>query len=149
MSDLDMALLAAQEDCKGLSKDGNNKFGKFNYSSIEEVVKTCRGLLHKQGLIFFPEEQTMHTEGPAVYVSQKYCLKHVKSGETQAITRTMVIPPEMGDMSLCQIQGAAESYMLKNVLREVLLLPRFDAKDDLDSYEQPSRTAGNPSRRFK
>ena len=134
MSELYKALLAAQESAKGLSKDGKNSFGKFGYTSIEEVVKTCRGLLHKQGLVFFPEEQEMKAEAETVYIVQRYLLKHVHSGEEQLVTRTMIVP-ENQKMSPCQSQGSAESYLLKNTLRELLLLPRFDKTEDLDSHD--------------
>ena len=132
--ELHKALLAAQESAKGLSKDGKNSFGKFGYTSIEEVVRTCRAMLHKQGLVFFPESQAMCVEGDLTYVSQSYVLRHVDSGEVQAITRTMVIP-ENSKMSPCQAQGSAESYLLKNTLRELLLLPRFDKNEDIDTHE--------------
>lgn len=133
-NELHKALLAAQESAKGLSKDGKNNFGKFGYTSIEEVVKTCRAMLHKQGLVFFPENQEMHVTADATYVKQTYQLRHVESGETQAVTRTMVVP-ENKQMSPCQSQGSAESYLLKNTLRELLLLPRFDKNEDIDSHD--------------
>lgn len=150
---LNEALLEAQRSSRGLKKDGNNSFGKFNYVSIEEVVSTAREILHKHDLVFFPLSQEMQHAEEDIWVSQKYQLLHVPSGETKDIVRTMVIP-DAKSMSPCQAQGSAESYLLKNTLRELLLLPRFDSKEDIDSHDNSKggsgyrgRTAGNPSRR--
>ena len=149
MSDgINKALLAAQQKSVGLKKDGTNAFAKFSYVSIEEVVSTARDLLHKQGLVFYPAEQEMCAAGGEskdIWIKQRYELLHVPSGETKDITRTMIIP-DNNKMSLCQAQGSAESYLLKNTLRELLLMPRFDAKEDIDSHDNAGRTAGNPGK---
>lgn len=147
MKEITKALLKAQQNATTLAKDGENKFGKFSYTSIEEVVQTARGLLHSQSLVFFPVTETQDN----FILTVQYRLLHVESGEHLDIYRTMIIP-EANGMSPCQAQGSAESYMLKNVLRELLLIPRFDKKEDLDSQDNTGykprvmRTPGNPAR---
>lgn len=139
MSEIDKALLAAQRNSVGLRKDGTNAFAKFKYVSIEEVVSTARELLHKQDLVFYPSEQFVHVvEDGEAWIKQTYLLLHVPSGESKEIKRTMVIP-DAQKMSPCQAQGSAESYLLKNTLRELLLMPRFDEKEDIDSQDNTNR----------
>lgn len=140
------ALLAAQESAKGLSKDGQNSFGKFGYTSIEEVVKTCRQILHGKGLVFFPQFQKMCVTNDVVYVEQEYCLMHPASGESQSISRTMVVAEQKGQHP-CQAQGSAESYLLKNTLRELLLLPRFDKNEEIDAADNRERNS-SPRRQY-
>lgn len=130
MNELYKALLAAQKNAKGLKKDGTNKFANFDYVSIEEVVATARELLHECNLVFYPESQFV--EGDRII--QTYKLVHVPTGEHIPVVRTMIVP-DAAKMSPCQAQGAAESYLLKNTLRELLIIPRFDKKEDIDSHD--------------
>jgi hypothetical protein len=142
------ALFEAQKKAKGLKKDGTNKFAKFDYVSIEEVVSTARELLHEQGLAFFPQSQSVKHENGEAWLYQSYTLFHAPSGESLNLHRAIVVP-DANKQSPCQAQGTAESYMLKNTLRELLIIPRFDAKDDLDGHDHSHRTAGNPKARYR
>lgn len=143
--ELDQALMAAQKSMTGIAKGSRNDFGKYSYVSAEDVVKDCRVVLHEHGLVFYPLIQRIEGIGDDLVINQTYMLTHVKSGEYRHIDRTMILPMSEKGKSLCQSQGGAETYMLKNTLRELLLVPRFDAKEEIDGGDY--REATNSRRR--
>ena len=134
------ALFAAQEEIQGVKKSSRNEYAKFDYVSAEDIIGAVKPVLNKHGLIFFPKSQVCEN---GVF-RQVYSLVHVQSGEEVEISRSFVFVDEKGKAA-AQAQGSAETYMLKNVLRELVLMVRYAKSEDIDSRDWRNRTPGNPS----
>lgn len=143
MKNLAAALLKAQQAIKGVPKDSANQGGTnkstgkeraaFDYVSVERMVSDARAALHDAGLaLMLTSSIVVAADQPLLH--QRWMLLHAESGETVELECQMPIvvgPGKPADWAT----GAASSYGLKYLLRDLLQIPRgldADATDNSD-----------------
>lgn len=136
MKNLYAALLAAQKAIRGVEKDSQNEGGRsssgkerasFAYVSIERMVGDARAVLHDNGLVLTTDGASIEGE----VLVQKWTLAHPASGETMPVTSAMPIVVTAG-RAADWATGAASSYALKGLLRDLLQIPRGEDAEGRD-----------------
>ena len=156
------ALAHARTQAKNVEKDKKNSFHGYKYASAEAVVAEGGLLLSENGLHLLPiathvdpamydapapagkkkarrGEDGEELEGGAspagtvkiLYLRRKYLLTH-SSGASLQMEQDWAIVPESGRPMDKAVAGAVTAS-LGYFVRDLLLLPRVDEADDLDS----------------
>ena len=115
------ALMDAQSSVSSVAKDAKNDWGKYGYTSAEEMISQCRKALLSHGLVFARTHWTLQEDK----VISHFALVHPKSGETLEFGNDMlVVPSKNPDKSIL----AALTTVMNYALRDLLLIPRVDDK---------------------
>lgn len=139
MKNLYAALLKAQKQIRGVAKDSVNEGGtsssgreraKFNYVSIERMVSDARAVLHDNGLVLTTKGSAT-ASGDSPILVQAWTLAHAESGEAIDIQTAMPIVVGAGKPA-DWATGAASSYALKYLLRDLLQIPRGEDAEGND-----------------
>jgi hypothetical protein len=126
---LNKALAAAQQKCRGASKDSRNNFHGYRYASAEAVITEAKSALADTGLALVPIEQEIAESGGRYQLHRRFLLTH-ESGECLPLS---VSWPAICDRAkpLDKAAGAAATSSLSYLLRDLLLMPRIDDVDDV------------------
>lgn len=159
------ALVAAQMESRGVTKDKKNDFHRYNYASTETLIIEAQGSLHSHGLALHPansEIVAVAASGGAVIppdkgqsfpldlctvliLRRRWRLTHT-SGEAIEWGQDWPIVPERG-RPLDKATAAADTASLGYTLRDLLLLARVEKGTDLDddSRDEPRRKKESPA----
>jgi ERF superfamily len=130
---LTKSLAKAQRAARAVPKDSRNEFHKYNYASAEAVIQAAREALGAADLVLIPLEQTVDgsaREGDSRYELRTRFLLLDPSGECLELRRTWPICVEKG-RPLDKATAISATLTLSYLLRDLLMLPRVDAEDDL------------------
>ncbi len=115
------ALLEAQRSLTSVHKDAKNDWGKYGYTSAEEMISQCRKALIDSGLCLARTNWSLAESK----VHSHFCLTHAESGEHLEFGNEMlVVSSKNPDKSVL----AALTTSLNYALRDLLLIPRVDEK---------------------
>tara|TARA_Y100000114_G_scaffold156329_1_gene183153 strand:+ start:10013 stop:10477 length:465 start_codon:yes stop_codon:yes gene_type:complete len=127
-----------------LTKDAENKFQKYSYTSIDGFLKEVQPACAKAGLIIIPHEKSCEVSesGKSLSVVYEYILIH-KDGDTWSFptTKHIIVPFGSGTA-----MGTAQSYALKQFMRSLFQLSTGE-KDDLEKLDQ-NKTKNNKPKEF-
>jgi|TARA_A100000171_G_scaffold18581_2_gene17112 hypothetical protein len=130
---------------KPLTKDAENKFQKYSYTSIDGFLKEVQPACTKAGLIIIPHEKSCEVSqsGKSLSVVYEYILIH-KEGDTWSFptTKHIIVPFGSGTA-----MGTAQSYALKQFMRSLFQLSTGE-KDDLEKLDQDKIKKTNKSKEF-
>lgn len=166
---LSEALVKAQMESRGVTKDKANDFHRYRYASTEALILEAQGCLHTHGLALHPVGSEIVAVAGSVGViippdknqaasadlltllilRRRWRLTH-SSGEAMEWGQDWPIIPERG-RPFDKATAAADTASLGYTLRDLLLLARVEKGTDLDDDErdakpqdrQPARQ-GNP-----
>jgi hypothetical protein len=146
ISQLSQALVAAQQSCPDIEKDAYNAFHRYHYASAEAIIAAAKKSLAAAGLALLPVEQTLNgfeREGENRYeLHRRFALLH-SSGECVGITSVWPVTPEKG-RPLDKACAIAATLSLSYTLRDLLLMARVDAEDDLPARQDRPQPAATP-----
>lgn len=133
------AIFAAQKAAKALEKDARNDFGQYDYVSTEAMIAAAKSLLSSVGLSVIPlcteiRRDTGNEEEPLRILHRKY-LVATDDGSSLLMDQEWAIVPGKGRPWDKAVASAATTS-LNYFLRDLLQIPRVDARDDMD---HPSR----------
>jgi hypothetical protein len=113
-----------------VAKDARNDFQKYDYTSAEEMIKSCRKVLLANKLVFVRTSWSL-IDGPAV--SCTYKLVHHPSGEHVEISgETVLVSSKQQDKTQLAVLTTSMNY----TLRDLLMLPRCEAdQPEIDNME--------------
>ena len=127
---------------KRLAKLDENKFQKYNYTSIDTFLEAMGPLLAEAGLFILSEESSTEIiktekasrEGDSSWLKMQWAFTvgHQEGASIGPFHRSVMVPA-----SGAQAFGSGQSYALKQFMRGIFLIPTGDA-DDPDS--QPKHT---------
>lgn len=128
------AIAAAMGEVERVAKGGENKEQKYKFASVDDFLAMAGPICAKHGLVTIADEiSSENVEKPGKFgVSQwvsftfNFTTYHT-SGEKLPTVRRSVEVVRSG----AQASGAAQSYVLKQYLRALLMIPTGD-KDDPD-----------------
>lgn len=162
------ALVFAQKEARGVSKDARNDYHKYPYASAEAVIDEGRRCLLTADLALFPTSRKFAAldtrveqaneeggkrkppKGAIGRVEMKYTLVHT-SGEAVELESGTWVVPEAGRPE-DKAEAAAVTNDLAYSLRGLLLLPRgmdttpIEGRDDRD-YTPPASDDRAPAQR--
>ena len=143
---INAALKMAQDNLGDVPKDSTNSFHKYKYTSSEQMISSCRDALLAGGLVFseLGSEIVEVCEG-VVVARVSYRLNHPESGESFEWSRDFPIVPEKGrplDKAFCGSLTSGMNYGL----RGLLLVPRVDPSDEMDSDSRLNDSTSKPSK---
>lgn len=151
------ALIEAQKSIRGIVKTGRNSFQKYTYATTESMITECREALHSAGLTLVVLESRID-EAVAPNIPHADLLKLGKGKESISTFAAAVSPTVLrkkyallcADGSSLEMRqdwpvfvengrgpdkavAAAVTASLGYFLRDLLLIPRVDDSDELDS----------------
>jgi hypothetical protein len=145
------ALAAAQQRCRAVAHDAEVRYPgtRYNYASSEAVIEEAKHALAESGLSLLPVEQSVNGSGKdgsdRFELERKFLLLH-SSGEFVPIVVRWPVCPEKG-RPLDKATAAAATLSLAYLLRDMLLMPRVAAEDEVPARpEPPARPASPPAR---
>jgi pyruvate/2-oxoglutarate dehydrogenase complex dihydrolipoamide acyltransferase (E2) component len=140
------ALSQAQQKCRAVEKDGWNAFHRYHYASSESIIAEAKDALADSGLALIPLEQTIdghEKTGEARFeLRRRFCLLH-SSGEWLPINVAWPVCPEKG-RPLDKAAAIAATQSLAYLLRDLLLMPRVEAEDDMAGRQDRHPPAPTP-----
>lgn len=121
------ALVEAQKNLGSVTKDAKNDWGKYGYTSAEEMISRCRKALLDSSLAFTRLDWQYADDR----VTSRFVLVHAASGQSMEFGNTMLVMPSKNpDKSIL----AALTTVLNYTLRDLLIVPRVDEKQpEIDS----------------
>ena len=140
------ALNKAQGAAGAVSKGSRNNFHKYKYASAEALIEEGRSALHGAGLALVPDSQSIELgtgDGMAV-LKRTYTILHSGGGMLTMAQEWPVIPEKGRPMD--KAVASAVTASLGYFLRDLLLMPRVDPADDLDSNTRDSQPRGRENR---
>ena len=129
------ALKEVQNKLK-VTKSQYNKFGKYNYRSLDDILEAVKPLLGEALLTITDEVVEV---GGRVYV--KATAEFTHKGDSKAVTSFAREAESMAGMSASQITGTASSYARKFALGGLLLI---DDNSDVDSMDNSKEVVKLP-----
>ena len=145
------AIVAVMTKVKKLAKADENKFDRYNFTSIDAFMEALNPLCAEAELfILCDEESTEVVPGEVKDGKQRASQLHVtwvfnlvhSSGEMAGPYRRSVAVPANG----AQAYGSAQSYALKQFMRGLFMVPTGD-KDDADHQQaEPLRGRGQTAK---
>lgn len=143
------AVTCVMRDIKRLGKDERNQFSKYDFVSIDKFLETTGPLMAQHGLFIVMDEREWELkrfksedkETGWLFMSYDVTLFH-QIGVSFGPIRRNVTVPALG----AQAFGSAQSYVLKQFLRGLFMIPTGDKDDpDLNAEAQvPSSGAQRP-----
>ena len=140
------ALNQAQGAAGAVSKGSRNDYHRYRYASAEALIEEGRSALHGAGLALVPGRQAVDLgtgDGMAV-LKRTYTLIH-SGGGSLTMSQEWPIIPEKG-RPMDKAVASAVTASLGYFLRDLLLMPRVDPADDLDSNTRDSQPRGRENR---
>jgi len=129
-STLNAALLAAQKQMVGASKDSTNPHFKSRYADLESILDAVKGPLNDEGIIIAQ---------PITRFDNEWCvitmLMHVDTGETLQ-SHMPIVCKDLGDP---QKWGSAITYARRYSLQSLVALPAIDDDGNTASAQTPPR----------
>ena len=141
------ALVKAQTQCRAVEKDARNTFHKYAYASAEAIIEEAKGPLNACGLALMPVG--LHVNGHEKDGENRYELEREflllhESGQSLAIKCHWPICPDKG-RPLDKATASADTTSLAYTLRDLLLMPRVDPADDMNTRNDPDKPAAKPA----
>ncbi len=128
------ALGEAQKSLSGISKDAKNNHANYNYVSAEEMVKASRAALFHAGLVAGRKSWAIKLEADGAYnVKSLFFVVHAESGESLEFEAEFPAVMRKG-MPQDKAVACALTSCLSYFLRDLLLLPRFSAEENMDVH---------------
>lgn len=154
---LSSALVKAQMESRGVTKDKANDFHRYRYASTEALILEAQGSLHAHGLALHPvgseivavagsigviippeKNQTATSDLLTLLIlRRRWRLTH-SSGESMEWGQDWPIIPERG-RPFDKATAAADTASLGYTLRDLLLLARVEKGTDLDDNDRDER----------
>jgi hypothetical protein len=136
------ALAKAQQAAKAVGKDSRNTFHRYAYASAEAIYAECREHLSGHGLTVLPVASHIDLRDGQAILVRGYLLAH-EGGGAMTCAQEWPVVPEKG-RPLDKAVASADTTSLAYFLRSLLLLPRVDPSDDMDSDARGSSHASAP-----
>ena len=135
------SLLKIQQELNA-PKSQYNKFGKYNYRSLEDINTAVKPLLADTGCVFMTEDELVQI-GDRFYIKATAKLAHIESGETISNTAYAREDEMKKGMDGSQITGTASSYARKYAANGLFAID--DTKDaDTDGYREQTQNNRAP-----
>ncbi len=131
-------LVRAQQSAQAVTKDARNEFHKYDYVSSESIIREAREALHSAGLSVVCVSSNVDRSSEAALLIAIYRVQSV-SGEGMDMHYETPIVPDKG-RPMDKAVGAARTYSLSYFLRDLLLLPRVDKRDEVDQRDDTGDT---------
>lgn len=129
------SLLEAQKSLTGICKDANNDFANYKYVSAEEMVKTAREVLLNNGIVVGRKSWFYAPEPDGTYkVTSFLFATHPESNERVDFTIELPAVTRKGTPQDKAVACALTSS-LSYFLRDLLMLPRFDPAENMDTHD--------------
>ena len=148
------ALVCAQQSAQAVGKASKNAFHGYKYASAEAIIVEGREALTSAGLAMLRLSSSLVSEptqiigkdDKPVTVEQfvlraTFRLYHV-SGQFLDLTADMPVVPEKG-RPMDKATSTAGTYLLGYMLRDLLMLPRVDAAEEVDARNDGKPKAEN------
>ena len=123
------ALKTAQQSLDAVGKGSKNQFHGYNYTSAEDMLKTCRKALHDAGLVAYRRSWSSEQTDLGCMVKNPCCvaLATEDQAEEDCLCAEVTDPAIPGngrplDKAVIAALTTAFSYWL----RDILMLPRVD-----------------------
>lgn len=133
MKEIGKALLSAQQEIEGVSKDSTNPHFGSHYADLTAVLEAVVPVLNKYGVVVVQHPSTPPTEGTLALTT---LLLHAESGES--ISGVAVVPLAKQDP---QAYGSATTYARRYSLGAMVGLKFLD-DDGNTASGNPPRTSG-------
>lgn len=132
------AISGVMADVPKLEKGETNKFGKYNFASIDDFLEALRPLCAKAGLSIIQNEESFETrsiptdrgENAWLVMRFSFMLVHVSGAIWDAGVRTIMVNGSMGSQAF----GAAQSYALKQFMRSLFMVATGEKGQDADEH---------------
>lgn len=124
-------LLDIQKELK-VPKNQYNKFGNFNYRSVEDIYETAKPLLSQHGVVLTMTDDVIQI-GDKPFVKATASICDPEDGTHHEVSAVAGIDLEKKGMDSSQATGSASSYARKYALNGLFLL---DDSKDADSLEK-------------
>ncbi|MFV5191561.1 ERF family protein [Acinetobacter courvalinii] len=125
-------LRTIQQELKA-PKSKYNKFGKFHYRSLEDILEGVKPLLQKYGATLVVSDEVQQI-GPVVVITAKAVFTDAQGKQTVTTAHAGVEIDKKG-MDVAQTFGASSSYARKYALNGLFLID--DTQDaDTDAYQE-------------
>ena len=137
LSEMWTALRGAQLALNAVVKDAQNDWGKYGYTSAEEMIGQCRRALLDNRLVFTRKRWGLQDSK----VTSEFVLAHPDSGATMEFSNEMIVAAGKNpDKTVL----AALTTVMNYTLRDLLMVPRLDNQPEIDSMPQGERAAPAP-----
>lgn len=127
-------LMAVQSSLK-VPKTQVNKFGGYNYRSLEDICEAVKPHLEKEGLVIVMSDEPVVIDGWH-YVKATIKLIDVESGEIIENSASAREPADKKGSDASQITGAASSYARKYAMNAMLLTDDTKDADSQDNRQE-------------
>jgi hypothetical protein len=127
-----LALIEAQRLCQGVVKDKKNSHFAYRYASCEAILVEVREALTTAGLAIVARDNHLETVNGQMLLKRTFLIVHSLSGESLEMNITWPVCPDRGKAADKAVASALTSS-LAYALRDMLLLPRVDSHDEMDS----------------
>ena len=139
------AIVAVKKQVKQLGTDGRNEHGKYNFVSVDKIYATIGKLMADAGLALLIDETSTEVRGnektgsPWLFASYACRFIHESGAVSPPMRRGIALP-----ISGPQAFGAAQSYIEKQLLRQVFKVPtgERDADETNPSDDAPAARTG-------
>jgi hypothetical protein len=115
------AMLAAQTEIEGATKDSKNPFFRSNYSGLPEVMASCKPQLNKNGIVV---SQWIDSDDLHDYLITMFV--HAESGEWMRSKKRF-----KGELDGVQSEMSYQTYLRRYMLQAAAFVPSID--DDAES----------------
>tara|TARA_R110000868_G_scaffold37036_3_gene131067 strand:+ start:1815 stop:2528 length:714 start_codon:yes stop_codon:yes gene_type:complete len=136
------AMRLAQMGLESVSKDATNDWGKYGYTSAEEMISKCRQTLLRNNLVFSRTNWELVDEK----VCSEFIIVHSGSGQNVKFSNQMIfVGGKNPDKSVLAALTTSMNYML----RDLLLIPRIDGQPEIDNRKSDAISSSSASFRQK
>lgn len=137
LSEMWAALRGAQLSLNAVVKDAQNDWGKYGYTSAEEMIGQCRRALLDNRLVFTRKRWGLQDSK----VTSEFVLAHPDSGGAMEFSNEMIV---VAGKNPDKTVLAALTTVMNYTLRDLLMVPRLDSQPEIDSMPQAERAAPAP-----
>lgn len=136
------AIIAAKSEIKRLEKADKNVFGKYDFTSVDDVKDHIRPILAKHGLDIDMDEIKFKTtiippakanDKPFILAKFKYAFQIVHVSGEKGTVECRSVPIQYTG---AQTSGAAQSYGLKEYFKSRFQVSTGDTEDEADQRNQ-------------
>jgi hypothetical protein len=136
-SKLAEALATARERCRAVAKSSENTFHKYKYASADAIIAEATEAMNGTGLSLVPLSKRVRTVSVGTFAYHEYDLRFLlihTSGESIPLEFSWPICVDKG-RPLDRATATADTTSLAYALRGLLLMPRVDPHDEMDSRD--------------
>lgn len=130
--------LSTIQDELFVPKGAYNGFGKYNYRSCEDILKTVKPLCKKQGCILYINN-SMETYGDRIYVKADVHFRDLETGEEIVSSAHAREEETKKGMDGSQITGASSSYARKYALAGLFCIDNEKDSDATNHHNTISK----------